>query len=111
MRARRFVTAVKHVEVVAFVGPNDGTEMMIRVARSQLPRLGESARGRVVGDPHRPCAAFVVVRLFRFAVVDNVKPPFDEDRLRPLPSVVEHLELATLTKRQNECVPPTHSWR
>ena len=93
-----FVAAVKDMQVVLLVGPDDGTEMMIGVARTKAGRLGEGAPLWIVNEEHGAGAALAIFAGGGVPVVDKEEPVLEVDRLRPLPAIVEHFEFSGFTE-------------
>ena len=73
---------------------------MVRFAFFREPDgAGENTFGRVIANEHGVGLALLVLSRGGVPVVDHVKSALQEDRLRTLPTIVEHLELATLPER------------
>ena len=88
------MTAKKNVQGVFFIRPDDRAVMMVAATfLSQSNRLGEASVLRIVDDQHGPRAALAVLGGFGVAVVDDVEPIIQVDRLWTLSGVVKHFEL------------------
>ena len=82
---------MQHMKEVRFIGPYDWAVMVIGTLRPDTHRLGELARLRIIADEHRIGITLAILCRTRIAVIDDVKTPVQQDRLRPLPCVVEHI--------------------
>ena len=88
------MTTKKNVQGVFFIRPDDRAVMMVAATfLSQSNRLGEASVLRIVGDQHGSRTTLAVLGGFGIAVVDDVEPIIQVDRLRTLSGVVKHLEL------------------
>ena len=93
------MTSVKDVKVIILVRPKDRAEVVVGFAFFRKPDgFGENPFGRVVGNEHRVSLALVVLGRAGIPVVHYEKIAFYENRLRALPGIVKHLELAILSK-------------
>ena len=95
----RSVTTEEDVQVIVLVRPDDGAVVVIRFACFRKPDgFGENPFVRVVGNQHRVSLALVVLGRAGVPVVHYEKITLDENRLRALPDIVQHLELAILSE-------------
>ena len=98
----RSVTTKEDVQMIVLVRPDDGTEVVIRFALCRKPDgFGENPFRRVVGNEHRESLALFVLSRAGVSVVHYEKIALDENRLRALPGIVKHLELAILSERDD----------
>ena len=99
VRAGRPVTAEQDMQIIILVCPYHRTVMVVAACRPERDYFGESAANRIISDCHRFGGGLRLGPGLPPAIENNMNLAVEIDRLRPLPAVVEHLNLPALPKR------------
>ena len=85
---------------IIFIGPDDGAVMMVSaVFLSQSNRLGEASVPWIISDQQWVGFGFAVPGRLRIPVVYDIELIVQENRLRALSAIIQHLEFSVLTER------------
>ena len=94
------MASVQHMQEVRFISPYNWAVMVIGTLRPDTHRFREFPRLRIIAYEHRIGITLTILCRTRVTVVDNVQTTVQQDRLRPLPCVVEHIAFSIAAKFQ-----------
>ena len=91
---------MQHMQVVRFISPYNWAVMVIGTLRTDTHGFREFPRLRIIAYEHWIGIPLAILRRTRVTVVDNVQTTVQQDRLRSLPCVVEHIAFSIAAKFQ-----------
>ena len=91
---------MQHMKEVTFIGPNNWAVMVIGTLRPDTHRFREFPQLRIIAYEHWIGIPLAILCRTRVTVVDNVQTTVQQDRLRLLPYVVEHIAFPIFAKFQ-----------
>ena len=94
------MASVEHMQEVRFISPYNWAVMVISTLRPDTHRFREFPRLRIIAYEHWIGIPLTILCRTRVTVVDNVQTTVQQDRLRPLPCVVEHIAFPIFAKFQ-----------
>ena len=94
------MASVQHMQEVRFICPYNWAIMVISTLRPDTHRFREFPRLRIITYEHRIGIPLSILCRTRVTVVDNVQTTVQQDRLGPLPCVVEHIAFSIAAKFQ-----------
>ncbi|PHS04744.1 MAG: hypothetical protein COA78_16105 [Blastopirellula sp.] len=89
------------MQIVTGISPNNRAVVMIAtILLRESNRFGETSILRIISDQHGIRFPLATLPWLGVSIINDVKSVVQEDRLRSLSAIVEHLDLTISTKRQ-----------